>query len=344
MTPDMLMRAMYRPAMVFSDTSEAGNVSLVTNILTETGPVIVNVQLNTMINGQSAAIIKSIYTKEKGVLAKWTRGEDKTRELLYADKLQAPEAITGRLNPANKNPTFKGWDLLAKESINAFGSNNRGATDSISNRQIVPKYGSPVNGNYVGWEDVAKVLQAKWDGAKINGKPQSRLKDYGSLLAWIDKHYKGDPSDKPMFSRAPVTDTPAQRAEKLIQTNAATAKPVDAVAKFLTNIGPTVAGKKLSIQGVTTAIYDKLGFFLDRWTPETVKAGLVSDYGVPEAVIDQRAMMQGRQRVQLRKAGRHQWQQRASPDRGVFGAELPEARRIEFCMGSGQSLQARQDG
>jgi len=39
-------------------------------------------------------------------------------------------------------------------------------------------------------------------------------------------------------------------------------------------------------------------------TPEKVKAGIVSDYGVPEAVIDQRAMLQGRQREQLRQAGK----------------------------------------
>jgi hypothetical protein len=150
MTPDDLVRAMYRPAMVFSDLSEDGNMTLVTNILTPLGPVLVNVQTNGKVDGKSVAIIKSVYTKEKGVLAKWVRGEDATRKLLYADKFQAPEAITGRLNPENKNPAFKGRDLLVMEPINALGSNNRGTTDSTTNKQIVPKYGAPVNENYSG--------------------------------------------------------------------------------------------------------------------------------------------------------------------------------------------------
>ncbi len=54
---------------------------------------------------------------------------------------------------------------------------------------------------------------------------------------------------------------------------------------------------------LTGLIYDKAAFFLDRLTPEQIKAGVVSDYGIPEAVIDQRAGMQGRMREQLRKTG-----------------------------------------
>jgi len=58
------------------------------------------------------------------------------------------------------------------------------------------------------------------------------------------------------------------------------------------------------INRLAGAIYDHAAFILDRYTPEKIKAGVVSDYGVPEAVIDQRTLMQGRQRVQLRNAGR----------------------------------------
>jgi hypothetical protein len=67
------------------------------------------------------------------------------------------------------------------------------------------------------------------------------------------------------------------------------------VARTLTKI--------TGLERLTGAIYDRAGYLLDRFTPENVKAGMVADYGVPGAVIDQRALMQGRQRVQLRQAG-----------------------------------------
>ena len=97
------------------------------------------------------------------------------------------------------------------------------------------------------------------------------------------------------LSRAAPQGTATERADKLIQTKAATAKPVDALMRGLTRI--------TGVERLTRAIYARAGYLLDRYTPETIKAGMVSDYGVPEAVIDQRAMMQGRQRVQLRQAG-----------------------------------------
>ncbi|MFM7801111.1 MAG: hypothetical protein ACKO69_03035, partial [Limnohabitans sp.] len=43
---------------------------------------------------------------------------------------------------------------------------------------------------------------------------------------------------------------------------------------------------------------------LDRFTPEQIKAGIVSDYGLPDPIIDRRAQFQGAQRVQLRKTGK----------------------------------------
>lgn len=109
---------------------------------------------------------------------------------------------------------------------------------------------------------------------------------------WREKN----PADEGvLLSRAPLQGTAAERADKIIQTNAATAKPIDAMARALTKI--------TGVERFTTAIYKRAGYLLDRYTPETIKAGMVSDYGVPDAVIDQRAMMQGRQRVQLRQTG-----------------------------------------
>jgi hypothetical protein len=53
-------------------------------------------------------------------------------------------------------------------------------------------------------------------------------------------------------------------------------------------------------------MYRRADYLLDRYAPEQIKAGVISDYGVPESMIDQRTMMQGRQRVQLRKPGQSQ--------------------------------------
>jgi hypothetical protein len=116
------------------------------------------------------------------------------------------------------------------------------------------------------------------------------------------------------LSRATPQETAAERADKIIQTPAATVKPIDAIAHAITKIS--------GIEKVTNAIYNGDAIrLIDRLLPhslkimpkieavgrssvvETIKAGMVSDYGVPEAVIDQRALMQGRQRVQLRQAG-----------------------------------------
>ncbi len=116
---------------------------------------------------------------------------------------------------------------------------------------------------------------------------QERLTDFYSRF--------GFESDGDVMRRKATLLTPAERAEKIIKSNAATAKPLDDLARGLTRM--------TGVERLTRVIYARAGFLLDRYTPEAIKAGMVSDYGVPEAVIDQRAMLQGRQRVQLRQAG-----------------------------------------
>jgi hypothetical protein len=98
-----------------------------------------------------------------------------------------------------------------------------------------------------------------------------------------------------MLSRATPQGTATERANLIIQERSGTAQPLDAMVKAATRI--------TGIERATKEIYSRAGFYLDRIIPETIKAGMVADYGVPEAVIDQRAMMQGRQRVQLRQVG-----------------------------------------
>lgn len=89
--------------------------------------------------------------------------------------------------------------------------------------------------------------------------------------------------------------TAAQRADEIIAKVSRTPAPIDATARLLTRV--------TGINRLAAFAYDRGGRLLDWITPEKVKAGITSDYGVPEAVIDERAAMQGRQRRQLREAG-----------------------------------------
>ncbi|MBK7814489.1 MAG: hypothetical protein IPJ52_09380 [Rhodocyclaceae bacterium] len=106
----------------------------------------------------------------------------------------------------------------------------------------------------------------------------------------------GSGANIPRLSRAvPPAPTSAKTADDIIGKPAATPRPLDAVMKGIT--------KAVGLPKLTGAIYNKAAFFLDRFTPEAIKAGMVADYGIPEAVIDARAVMEGRQRQQLRGAG-----------------------------------------
>jgi hypothetical protein len=89
--------------------------------------------------------------------------------------------------------------------------------------------------------------------------------------------------------------TAQERAETIITTKAASRAPLDAMARTLTRV--------TGVEKILGAAYRKAGTLLDTYTPEVLKAGLISDYGVPQAVIDQRSTMQGKQRAQLRKSG-----------------------------------------
>lgn len=110
------------------------------------------------------------------------------------------------------------------------------------------------------------------------------------------------PGVEPKLSRAAVptqaqgTRTAAQRAEDIIQDSAQTPAPLDAIARILT--------KYTGVERLTRAAYRAGGRALDRAIPERIKAGVVADYGLPEAVKDQRVLLQARQRVQLRKSGK----------------------------------------
>lgn len=72
--------------------------------------------------------------------------------------------------------------------------------------------------------------------------------------------------------------------------------PLDRLSHFAT--------KATGVEWGARKLYDTAGYLLDRYTPEQVKAGVVSDYGIPQAVTDQRTLVRARQLVQLRKTGK----------------------------------------
>ncbi|WP_275272283.1 LPD1 domain-containing protein [Limnobacter sp. P1] len=161
-----------------------------------------------------------------------------------------------------------------------------------------------------GFSNLAKKLQ-KWLAAGMDTQQQADLyaadivraardfvagKSLGraetSLVRTEAMLSRGD--GEVALSRAAAPKTVAERASDIISSKAEAVAPLEKVLKTAT--------KLTGIERLTNKIYDEAANLLQR-LPETVKAGVVSDYGVPEAVIDQRVLLQGRQRVQLRKAG-----------------------------------------
>jgi hypothetical protein len=131
----------------------------------------------------------------------------------------------------------------------------------------------------------------EWDGWNVIAFNPTQIKSaIGNSGAF-------DPTNPDIrFSRqGGAKQTPEQRAETILATPVTQARPLDRVFRTVSRM--------TGLEAVTNRIYGRAAYLLDRFTPETVKAGIVSDYGVPEAVIDMRVMLQGRQRQQLRRSG-----------------------------------------
>ncbi len=139
------------------------------------------------------------------------------------------------------------------------------------------------------------VRQAR--GFVESGRRGSGKYGTGTRLANVPMSRKSGSEDpaNTQLSRAPTTTDVEKRADAIIAKPAASARPIDAVVKALT--------KSVRVDRMTLWAYNKAGALIDRLVPEHVKAGVVSDYGVPEAVIDRRTMMQGSMRRQVRGAG-----------------------------------------
>ena len=73
----------------------------------------------------------------------------------------------------------------------------------------------------------------------------------------------------PKLSRPQPSTSLAARASAAIEKPSGTAKPLDKLAQAVT--------RATGIERLTRAAYDSAGYLLDRFTPEQIKAGVVSD-------------------------------------------------------------------
>lgn len=178
------------------------------------------------------------------------------------------------------------------------------------------------------------VMMKNPDAGKISTKASGLMSVTPREVVLVEA---GSPMQRTLFSRKTnaqpeVQAAATQRADEIISNPAASWKPVDTIMRTLSTT--------VRLDRLTSAIYDRAGQLLDRYVPEEVKAGVVSDYGIPEAVIDQRTQMQGRMRTQLRKTGglidklgtltraesriAYEWMNNADPQAAAyFEAQLP---------------------
>lgn len=162
-------------------------------------------------------------------------------------------------------------------------------------------------------EDVANK-QEKWLTKEAKARGYSDIedllaRDYQLSEKLAELWRKKNPVEEALLSRgkpdirmsrsAPsggaTAKTAAERADAIIAKPAGTRRPIDTIARALT--------QAVGLDSLTRKAYAKAGAIIDRWTPEQIKAGVVADYGIPEAVIDRRVMMQGAMKQQIRKSG-----------------------------------------
>lgn len=135
------------------------------------------------------------------------------------------------------------------------------------------------------------------------GRAQQSLDAVGSsftpeLYRAFTGHWPpGYVAPKARFSRAANDEaSAAERAQALIDAPArGTARPLEALARAVTRYS--------GVEAITKGAGRVAAKALDKFTPETIKAGLVADYGLPQEAINARVLMQGRKLKQLRETG-----------------------------------------
>jgi hypothetical protein len=179
-----------------------------------------------------------------------------------------------------------------------------------------PKHGDITTGRkkILTEKNLAGFIKARQQGeANVTGQKESPTKNATEAIQTVLLNVQNDGGDarivypndqsgqdEPIrLSRAPAKAqglSVQERADEIIQEKAkAGGSVLDAAAHALTRV--------TRLEKITSWAYDFAAQQLDRFTPDAIKAGVVSDYGVPESVIDQRAVMQGRKMQHLRKVG-----------------------------------------
>lgn len=192
--------------------------------------------------------------------------------------------------------TVQSWRGKPNAEVTIYRAVPKSAPDAINagdwvgiNRQYAENHGDgPLNGDY-------KIVSKKVKVSEIYTKGDS-IQEWGYHPSNDDVKFSRVSDATNEQEALSHVGTVAERANAIIQKSAATPAPIEAVVK--------AAVKLTQFDKLTSAIYDGAGFILDRFTPETVKAGFVSDYGVPEAVIDRRTTLSAHMNVQTRKAGK----------------------------------------
>lgn len=143
----------------------------------------------------------------------------------------------------------------------------------------------------MGLNRLANALEAATDAEALTmlAKADMFVRDGTKLSGWVAGGFA------PAMSRAADNTPLADRVNAILAHRAGSPKPIDAIAK--------AAVQMVRFDRLTGKVGEIAGRLLDRFTPEQVKAGVVADYGVPENVIDRRAMLAGHLNVQTRKAG-----------------------------------------
>ena len=220
-TRDFVM-AMYKPAMVLRGDVD-GEFELVSDILTQDGPVIFVVKQNVQIaaGGPKVSAVMSAYARPVAGGGSTIAKRILAGKLAYADMGTAQSAVTGNryapkdftdgLPQFRATPSMEGSGSTVQqtgEPVNTAqeyeplgnGSTTGGlnsarlpkTTDSATNVSDPEKYVKPINGKYAGWRTVStKIL-----GDIANKKVKTDVE----LMGWIGKHFKGDVADAPSFS------------------------------------------------------------------------------------------------------------------------------------------------
>lgn len=222
--------------------------------------------------------------------------DDDTDELLreYGEPVEnIPEALARHANgdrvfgfhEQGEDPT----ELTSPDEIDNFAPDQllvlpRGAAFSRADATDGAAQAQAPTGNPA--ERAQQIIEPRVQTEGVSAPALSRAVTADGVAQAADKP-RGKPASNPRDA--------AERAQAIIDTPAATPAPLDSTMHALTRL--------TGIEKVTNFLYHKGGDLISAITPERVKAGIVSDYGVPDAVLDARSEMVGNQRRLLRKAG-----------------------------------------